>query len=337
MSGYNSTANKFGLSKTSNFSGFETTDERIKRLLAENTRLSSELFIEKQLREEANKKAERLEQENIELKASLLQKRKRRTKAEMELEKPKEVTKIKSNGVKKASAADPIKSYDDFRAIQTYFLDNNKIRDWTIWTVGVSLGIRVSDLVKLKIKYILNDDMTFKDRIEIIEQKTSKAHDCLITDAVKQSITKYLDSLNWEVEPEEYLFRSNKSKGKTAMAEEYCWRLLSDAGKSINLNYNIGSHTMRKSFANIVACTDKSTIDMNMIVKIQGLLNHSDPRVTMKYLGTLQDMYDRARISVSDFVLGKLDVNELIAGTMANNDDILGRLENIENLLNAKR
>ena len=117
------------------------------------------------------------------------------------------------------------------------------------------------------------------------------------------------------------------------MYEEYGWKIISDAGKALNLPINIGSHTMRKSFANIAACVDKSTIDMNAITKIQGLLNHSDQRVTMRYLGKFQEMFDRARVAVSDFVLGKTDVNELIAGNAFTIDDIVGKLDNIETKL----
>lgn len=53
----------------------------------------------------------------------------------------------------------------------------------------------------------------------------------------------------------------------------------------------------------------------------------------MRYLGKFQEMFDRARIAVSDFVLGKTDVNELIAGNAFTIDDIVGKLDNIETKL----
>jgi len=84
---------------------------------------------------------------------------------------------------------------------------------------------------------------------------------------------------------------------------------------------------MRKSFANIAACVDKSNIDMNAITKIQGLLNHSNQKTTMKYLGSFQDMFDKARITVSDFVLGRTDTHELIAGNAYSIDDIMEKIE----------
>lgn len=131
---------------------------------------------------------------------------------------------------------------------------------------------------------------------------------------------------------DDFLFKSHKTKGK--MFEEYGWKILSDAGKALNLPIVIGSHTMRKSFANIAACVDKSSIDMNAITKIQGLLNHSDQRVTMRYLGSYQQMFDKARKSVSDFVLGKTDVHEIVAGNNFTIDDIVSKLNELEKKLN---
>ena len=150
----------------------------------------------------------------------------------------------------------------------------------------------------------------------------------MITESVIDAITKYFDSIEWKFDIEDYLFKSNKTKGK--MYEEYGWKILSDAGKALSLPIVIGSHTMRKSFANIAACVDKSTIDMNAIAKIQGLLNHSDQRVTMKYLGTYQTMFDKARVAVSDFVLGKTKINELVAGNNYTIDDIVSKIDALE-------
>ena len=92
------------------------------------------------------------------------------------------------------------------------------------------------------------------------------------------------------------------------------------------MHFTIGLWQM----ANIAACVDKSNIDMNSITKIQGLLNHSDQRVTMRYLGTYQKMFDNARKAVSDFVLGKTNVHELAAGTDIGFADIVSKLDALE-------
>ena len=50
----------------------------------------------------------------------------------------------------------------------------------------------------------------------------------------------------------------------------------------------------------------------------------------MRYLGTYQQMFDKARIAVSDFVLGRTEVNELVAGNNFTIDDIVAKLDALE-------
>lgn len=247
-------------------------------------------------------------------------------------ERTEEYTDFKSDGVRKPHPADSIRSYDDFKAIQDYFLSRGRVRDWAMWTIGVSLGLRVSDLFSLKFHNILeNDGETFRPRIQIYEKKTGKLQNCLITDSVKDAMTKYLDSIKWKFDLDGYVFYSKKTGGK--MYEEHGWRILSNAGKDLHLPINVGSHTMRKSFANIAACVDRSSVDMNSITKVQGLLNHSDQKSTMRYLGSYQQMFDRARVAVSDFVLGKTTVNAISAGGGHTLDDLLEKVEALEQIL----
>lgn len=246
-----------------------------------------------------------------------------------------EYSDYKSDGVRKPHPADSIRSYDDFKAIQEYFLSRGRIRDWAMWTIGVSLGLRVSDLFSLKFHNIFeNDGMTFRPRIQIYERKTGKLQNCLITDSVKDAMTRYLDSLEWKFDMDGYVFASKKTGGK--MYEECGWRILSNAGKELHLPITVGSHTMRKSFANIAACVDRSSVDMNSITKVQGLLNHSDQKCTMRYLGSYQQMFDRARVAVSDFVLGKTSVKSIVAGNGYSIGDVMEKMEALEQLINQK-
>lgn len=309
------------------FSDFETPEEKIQRLTAEKQQLQIQLELQKAINGKANEKIQYLSKQIENDTSFLLPKKKTRNCNTI----ADEYSEYKSDGKRKARPADSIRSYEDFVAIQNYFLERNKIRDWMMWTIGVALGLRVSDLLGIKIRYLLNDDRTFRNRIYIVEQKTNKLNNCLITEAVIYAVSKYFDSVCWNFNQEDYLFKSQKTKGK--MHEEYAWKILSDAGKALNLPLIIGSHTMRKSFANIAACADLSTVDMNAITKIQGLLNHSDQKVTMRYLGTFRDMYDRSRIAVSDFILGRTDIQKLIVGKNDSLNSIVSRLDIIEMLL----
>ncbi len=286
-------------------------------------RLSDRLDYERELRENLEKHYGKLPEEV---------KQKRTRKRREVTPDTNAYSDFKSDGKRKPHAADSIRSYDDYHAIEQYYLDRGQIRDWAMWTIGVSLGLRISDLLSLKFGHLIDvDKKTIKPRMQIYEQKTGKLNNCLITESVKIALERYLESIKHEFDLDGYLFPSKKTKGK--MYEECGWRILSNAGKTLKLPLVIGSHTMRKSFANIAACVDKSCVDMNAITKIQGLLNHSDQRVTLTYLGSYQEMFDRARIAVSDFVLGKSGVNEIIAGNQYTTDDVFERLNELEKII----
>jgi integrase len=217
----------------------------------------------------------------------------------------------KSDGKLKAHAVESIKSYDEFKAIQNYFLERNRIRDYALWTIGVSLGIRISDLTSLKIKHLLDEKMQFRKKILIREQKTHKAANLLITESVIDAATKYFDSIKFRFDAEDYLFKSQK---QCKLTEQSGWRIISTACKKIGLNIIAGSHTMRKSFVNIALCVSKTSIDMNLITKAQALLQHDSQLTTMRYLGVLKEVCDADRVAVSDFILGKSTINKLTLG-----------------------
>lgn len=299
-----------------------------KKVKLDNERLSVALVYEQTLRMTAEKRVNELE--------TILESKKNRTKKtdeEKAAEFRAKLSKYKSNGIKKAEKVDAIRSYSDFKAIQDWFLSQNRIRDYMLWTVGVALGVRISDLVNLKLVNLMDDDLKFRERVLIYEKKTSKLNNLVITEAVKTSVTLYLKSILWKMQPDDYLFRSKKGG---AVTEESGWRILKEAQRALNLPLNIGSHTMRKSFADIVACVDKTTIDMNAITKVQGLLNHSDPTCTLRYLGSFQKMYDKARISVSDFLMGKTDIDELTLGSQHSVDDVFQKLEDVMALMDTE-
>ena len=301
----------------------------VQRLSGKIRELNAALGYEKERRVAAEKRVSELEQKLLETAGS---KRKRRTKVEIEASRAEETeySEYKSNGARKPHKTEPIRSYTDFKKIQDYFLERNQIRNYMMWTIGVCLGVRASDLCRLRWRYLLNEDFTYRDRVKITEKKTGKLQGCLITEAIREAVTKYLNSVSWDICLDEFVFA--KSSGEP-ISEKHCWRILKTAAQDVGIDYNIGSHSMRRSFANIILCVDKTSIDMNAITKIQGLLNHSDPRVTLRYLGTLDKMYDSAREAVSDFVLEKTDVDDLVAGDNNNFSGIMDKLLEIEEKL----
>lgn len=264
----------------------------------------------------------------------LPKKRKRRTKAELEAA-HREYSDTKSNGVKKATKADYVRSYTDYRKIYEALAEVNP-RNAFAWVLGISFGVRISDICFLRWGSLLNNNFSFRERVMMYEKKTSKLQNCLITEAVREEATKYLNSIQWKVELDDFVF-PNKVTGSYVEPKQF-YKIITEASKRAGITYHISTHSMRSTFSNIVLCLDKTSVDMNAIAKIQALLNHSDAKTTMRYLGTLREMLDKSREVVSDFLLGKSGVDTLEAGIINehNIDDVFTRLAELEEKISSK-
>lgn len=236
--------------------------------------------------------------------------------------------KIKVNTNRIPHKAEYIKSLDDINKLRDYYKSNKRYRDDMMLVLGICTGLRVSDLCSLNVGDVVDDKGKFRDYIDIIEKKTGKRSSgyddkCLITDAMKIVIATYLNSKkSWSLDDPLLYSRKPNKNGEHRITEESGWRIIKQAQRATGLNYNLGSHSMRKTFANISACCGReSNIDMNKLLQIQHMLKHSDYKTTMRYLNLNSIFTARARCDVSDFILGKTKYNDLTEALISNDKD----------------
>lgn len=68
---------------------------------------------------------------------------------------------------------EPIKNIKDINKVKQYLLGKENKRDYTIFVVGINVGLRASDLLDLKISDVVAGG-EIKDTVNIVEQKTDK-------------------------------------------------------------------------------------------------------------------------------------------------------------------
>jgi integrase len=154
-------------------------------------------------------------------------------------------------------------------------------RDYILFLIGINTGLRVSDLVKLKTK-----DVKRKKSIIVREGKTKKPR-TLNLGNIYNEIQAYIGEIN-----SEWLFPSRQGEGHITTTQAY--RQLVKAAKMVDIEEGIGTHTMRKTFGYWFY---KETKD---IAKLQMILNHSKPEITLLYIGITQEEIED---SLNDFVL----------------------------------
>ncbi len=148
-------------------------------------------------------------------------------------------------------------------------------RDFLMFLLGINCGLRISDILKLKVSDVLN-----KDYIEIKEQKTKKYKKFPIANSFKAVLKDYILGKS----SDEWLFTSQK--GDKPITRVQAYRIISQACQEAGITTRIGTHTLRKTFAYHFYKEKKD------IALLQSLLNHSSPAITLRYIGINQDIID---------------------------------------------
>lgn len=172
-------------------------------------------------------------------------------------------------------AVDPIRKPKDISAIAKLNQDNP--RDHLLFIMGVNNGLRIGDLVKLKVKDV--KDSKIGDTVSIIEGKTGKKNVLVINKTVYKALKNYLEKV--QPNDQDYLFPSRK--GNSHLQSQAVSKLVKKWTKAINLKGNFGCHSLRKTFGFIQRT--QFGVGFEILCK---RYNHSSPSITMHYLG-IQD------------------------------------------------
>jgi integrase len=73
-------------------------------------------------------------------------------------------------------------------------LKATNLRDYCLFTLGINSGLRISDLLILKINDVIDSSGKIQDRISIREIKTNKTKNFPISDIAGKAIKEYLKS-----------------------------------------------------------------------------------------------------------------------------------------------
>ncbi len=167
---------------------------------------------------------------------------------------------------------DPIRNPEDIQAIKKLLAGES--RNLLLFTMGVNNGLRVGDLLKLKVKDVRH--LKPGEFVTVRENKTGKENILMVNRSVHRALIQYLK----EAEPadEDWLFPSRKTgKPLTIQAVN---ALVKKWTQTINLKGNYGAHTLRKTFGYIQRT--QCGVGFEILAK---RFNHSNPAITMRYLG----------------------------------------------------
>ena len=189
-------------------------------------------------------------------------------------------------------------------------------RNFILFELGLNSGLRISDILKLKVKDVRN-----QTHFILRETKTGKPKRLKLTPNIKQELDQYIKVMSdnyYLIGSREYkplISTKKKTKsptGKTITTIEQikntasnspidrvqAYRILNSAAKQIGLG-EIGTHSMRKSFGYHFYNKHNDATGKGLTF-LQEIFNHSTPAVTLRYIGMTQDSIDSL---MDDFVI----------------------------------
>lgn len=170
----------------------------------------------------------------------------------------------------------PIRDLDKVQEVAA-ILKKRSFRDYFLFVLGTQTGLRISDLLKLRVRDVRN-----KTHVSIVEKKTGKPKRFLLSPSVRVLINDYIE----EMKDEDFLFPSRKGSNKPILRQR-AYSILNEAAAKAGLE-EIGTHTLRKTFGYHFYQRKKD------VAMLQQLFNHSAPSITLKYIGITQDLQDKA-------------------------------------------
>lgn len=171
---------------------------------------------------------------------------------------------------------EPIRDPKKLECIRGWLLKHAHYRDYLLFVLGTNTGLRVSDLLNLRVGDV-------KDGyIRLREKKTRKARKHTLNPQVAEMVREYIHGK----EENEYLFPSLRNPARP-LDRHQAYRIINKAARACGVKEKIGTHTLRKTFGYHFY---KRYGDVAML---QDIFNHSSPSITLRYIGIKQDEIDK--------------------------------------------
>lgn len=171
---------------------------------------------------------------------------------------------------------DPIRSKDD---IQKFKQSAKKKRDRVLVEIGLNCGLRISDLLNIKVK-----DITDNCHINLNESKTGKSRKVKLNPKVKEIVHEYIEDA--DLAGDDYLFQSRQGNNKP-IGRSQAYRILNKMADKAGLDIKVGTHTLRKTFGYHHYRQFKD------VAQLQAIFNHNSPDTTLDYIGVTQEEIDK--------------------------------------------
>ena len=166
-------------------------------------------------------------------------------------------------------------SDENIEDIAQYLKSKNE-RDYVMFMFMLHTGLRISDVLKLRISDVVN-----KKTIYMQEQKTGKWKEIELSSKLKKILKEYCEGK----EPNEYLIKSRKGYNNP-LQRDRAYKIIRNAAEKHGLK-RIGCHSTRKTFGR------KYYKKYGDTEELRRYFNHSNSGITLRYIGLEQEVINK--------------------------------------------
>ncbi|NWQ43324.1 tyrosine-type recombinase/integrase [Bacillus sp. EB106-08-02-XG196] len=177
---------------------------------------------------------------------------------------------------------EPIKDKKKINVFLTY-LKGKSGRDFLLAKFQLNTGLRISDVVGVRVRDIFTDRLNFKDYFILRERKTGKEKKIKLNQEIKKVLKPYVK--NEKLSNDDFLFQSKKGENQ-AISVTQAYRVLKEAANATGIE-NFGTHSLRKSWGFWTYKASRYNIGL-----IMDVFNHSSQKITLRYIGVDQESKD---------------------------------------------
>ncbi len=171
---------------------------------------------------------------------------------------------------------------DKVKIKQMYqYLNGKDSKYGLLFKFGLNTGLRISDILPLKVNNILKNNGEFKEYLVLNEKKTGKEKKIKLNAALRKTILAYIKSA--KLTHDSYLFSSSKGDH---IGRVQAYRVLKEAATVIGIE-NFGTHSLRKTWGYWTYKISRYNVGL-----IMDTFNHSSQNITLRYIGVNQDQKD---------------------------------------------
>ncbi len=196
---------------------------------------------------------------------------------------------------------------DEVRAVTAGFTGYTARRNACLFTLGVNTGFRISELLSLTLADVLEERGGIKTRVTVWRRNMkgkNSSRTVVINGAARRSLQDYIESMRQDGYLTADCFLFHSVRGNRPIDRVQAYKLLRSCFRRCQLTGRLGTHAMRKTFANGVYRAFLGRVSRGEPVDAfrctSKALGHKNITSTDQYLSFLESDIDNAIISLSD-------------------------------------